>query len=172
MGEGLIWRNWSWGGKRGWLLSLFGLFFLSTGLVVAFQDSTSNVELAICVTILVIVFVGIAIMHNWIEVGNDAVRIGFFPFFRQTLQYRDIENLSIVDIKPFRQFGGWGVRGYPKYKYGMLYGGYPPRGLRFEMRDDRRFVVTFEDLDPILQALAQHGCTLAAGNGLISTSEV
>ena len=92
------------------------------------------------------------------------MKLGFFPLFRKTLQYSEIANLSIVEVKPFRQFGGWGVRGFPKYKYGMMLGGYPPRGLRFQTHDDRRYVITFEDLDPILQALAQHGCTLSAGN--------
>lgn len=160
----MTWRNWSWGGKRGWLLAIFGLFFISIGVVVFMQDSTTNLQLGICVAILVIVFVGIAIMHNWIEVGADAVRIGFFPLFRATLPYSEIANLSIVEVKPYRQFGGWGVRGFPKYKYGMMFGGFPSSGLRFELHDESRYVTTFENLEPILQALAQHGCTLSAGN--------
>lgn len=164
MGVDMTWRNWAWGGKRGLVLALFGLFFISIGVVVFIQDSTTNLQLGICIAILLIVFVGIAIMHNWIEVGDDAVKIGFFPMFRKTLQYSDIADLSIVDVKPFRQYGGWGVRGFPEYKYGMMFGGFPSSGLRFELHDERRYVITFENLDPILRALAQHGCTLSAGN--------
>ena len=168
----MTWRNWAWGGKRIFVLVLFGLFFSSTGVVVAIQDSTTNLQLGICVAILLVVFGGIAIMHNWLEVGADGVRIGFFPLFCQSIQYGDNANFSIVDVKPYRQYGGWGVRGFPKYKYGMMFGGYPPRGIRFETRDDRRYVVTFQNLDQIVQALAQHGCTLSPGNEHASSGKV
>lgn len=158
----MTWRNWAWSGKFIWFLVGIAVLFGVIGVAVFLDETTSTSDRLVVAPILGLVMVLLLVMHNWITVESGSVKIGYFPFYRRTLAYSEISELSIVDIQPVRQFGGWGVKGLAKSRNGLLLGGYPARGLRFETRDDRRYVVTFQDLEPIVQALAQHGRPLSA----------
>ena len=158
----MTWRNWAWNGKFIWFFVGIVLLFAVIGAAVFLDETTSTTDRLIVVPILLVVTALLLIMHNWITVEPGSVKIGYFPFYRKTMQYSEISDLSMVDIQPVREFGGWGVKGLARSRNGLLLGGYPARGLRIETRDDRRYVVTFPNPEPILQALAQHGLTLSA----------
>lgn len=161
----MTWRNSAWHGGFKWfalaIIVMFGAI-----LVGAFIDDSQSTTDRIVVSVLLGVTLPlILVMHNWITIRPGEVRIGYFPFYRRTLPMSSIRDVSVVDIKPVGQFGGWGLKGMAKSKHGLLLGGHPRRGLRFETFDEHRYVVTFPNLEPIVQALGEHGCTLSAGHG-------
>lgn len=155
-------RNWAWSGKFRWFLLAIVLIFGGILIAITTDESTSRSERIVGSLILAATLVLLVGLHNWITISPGQVRIGFFPFYRRTLPLSEIRSVAIVDIRPVQQFGGWGIKGLAKSQNGLLLGGAPPRGLRFETTDDRRYVVTFSDLDPIVTALANQGCTLSA----------
>lgn len=160
----MTFRNWAWNGKFRWFLLAIVLVFVGILVAINTDETTSGSERIISNLILGATLVLLVVMHNWITISPGQVRIGFFPFYRRSLPFSEVRAVSIVDIKPVQQYGGWGIKGLAKSRHGLLLGGHPPRGLRFETADDRRYVVTFTDLDPIVTALANQGCTLSADN--------
>lgn len=44
------------------------------------------------------------------------VHLGRLPIVRTTIPFSEIESLRSVTYSPFREFGGWGVRGFGKKK--------------------------------------------------------
>jgi len=168
----MTWRNWAWNGKLLAMLAGIVILFIIIGVLVFMDETTSTAERLVAVPVLVAVLALMLVMHNWITVSSGHLKIGYFPFYRRTIAYSDIADLSVVSIQPFREFGGWGVKGLTRSRNGLLLGGNPARGIRIETRDDRRYVVTFQNLEPILQALAQQGCTLSAGNEHVSPGKV
>ena len=157
-------RNWAWNGKFRWFVLVITLVFVGILVLVNTDETTSRAERISANLLLGVVLVMLVVLHNWITISPGTVRIGYVPFYRRTLPLSKIRSVSIVEIKPVQQYGGWGIKGLAKSRNGLLLGGYPPRGLRFETVDDRRYVVTFPDLDPIVAALANQGCTLSADN--------
>jgi len=158
----MTWRNTIWQGGYRWLL--LGLTVLLVGIMIAIHTVADEPlwERIIATVVIGIVLVLMMVMNNWITVKPGEVEIGFFPFYRKTMPMRDIRRVSEVDIRPYRHYGGLGLKGFSGTRHGLLLGGYPTTGLMFETAEDRRYVVTFRDLDPIIRALASHGCTLSA----------
>lgn len=168
----MTWRNWGWFGGYRWFLIAITAFILVM-LTVLYLDSETPVFVKGIVTVvllasLVLVFVA----HPWVTVNPGEVRIGYFPLYRRTLPLRDVRNLSIVTVDPLRKYSGYGVRGLAKSRRGLLLGGHPPTALRFETVDDRRYIVTLRNLEPVVNELARYGCTLSAGNSDESSQEV
>ncbi len=158
----MTWRNTIWQGGYRWLL--LGLSVLLAGILVAIHTVADEPfwERMVATVLILLVLVLLMVMHNWITVKPGEVQVGFWPFYRKTMPMRDIRRIAKVDIQPYRHYGGLGLKGFSSTRHGLLLGGYPTTGLMFETTDDRRYVVTFRDLDPIIRALASHGCTLSA----------
>ena len=158
----MTWRNTIWQGGYRWLL--VAVVALLLGITIALYTVADEPlhERIIANMVIGVVLVLVIVMHNWITVKPGEVQVGFFPFYRKTLPMRDIRGVRKVDIRPYRNYGGLGLKGLSSTRHGLLLGGYPATGLMFETVDNRRYVVTFRDLDPIVRALAGYGCTLSA----------
>lgn len=168
----MTWRNWAWHGGFKWVLIAMSLVFIAVLIPINLTDDAGTWERWITNTIVLASLVLLLILHNWITIRPGEVRFGYTPFYRRTLPLREIREVRTVTINPMREFGGWGLKGHPQSKNGMLLGGHPNRGLRSETFDNRRYVLTFPDLDPIINELARYGCTLSAGNGEDSSGKV
>lgn len=168
----MTWRNWNWTGGERWF-QIAVTVFTAVMLVVLYLDNETPI---VGKWLIALLLVAIAVVcycgHTWITVKSNEVRFGFFPLYRKSITYREIQRFSIVTIKPLRQFGGFGVRGWARSKRGLLLGGHPSTGLRFETVDDRRYIVTPGEIAPIVQELGRNGCTLSAGNSEDSPEEV
>lgn len=167
----MTWRSWMWGGAfLAWfIVMMLPIAVLLIPINVMEGDLTErlvgNIALVLC-------FVLIAPMHNWIRVQSGKVRLGFFPIYWKTLDISEIRYVIPVEFSPMRDFAGWGIKGLAKSRNGILLGGNPSRGLMIETHDRRRYVLSFADAGPILQALQEHGCTLAAGIEEVLAGEV
>lgn len=158
----MTWRTWMWRGPfLAWFLVLAApmLVFL---IPINFMEDEGN-ERIIGNILLVAAFVLILVMHNWITIRPGTVRVGFFPLYWRTLDISEIRYVIAVEFQPIRDFAGWGIKGMARSRNGILLGGNPPRGIMIETLDRRRYVLSFVDAEPIMQKLAEHGCTLSAG---------
>lgn len=158
----MTWRNTIWQGGYRWLLLVVSA--LIVGILIAIHTVANEPlwERTIATAVILFVLVLLIVMHNWITVKPGEVRVGFWPFYRKTLPMRDIRRVSKVDIQLYRNYGGLGLKGLSSTRHGLLLGGYPTTGVMIETTEDRRYVVTFRDLDPIIRALTRYGCTLSA----------
>jgi hypothetical protein len=158
----MTWRNTIWQGGYRWLL--LGLLALLVGILIAIHTvGDEPLWERIIATVLIVIVLGVVmVMHNWITVKPGELQVGFWPSYLKTMPMRDIRRVRKVDIRPYRHYGGLGLKGLSGTSHGLLPGGFPTTGLMFETIEDRRYVVTFRDLDPIIGALASHGCTLSA----------
>lgn len=138
------------------------VLFVGILIMVWFDESASINDRLISTLILGAAMLLVTVMHSWLKVEAGQVRMGFFPFYWVTLQSHEIQSVSVFTFRPFKDFGGTGLKGTARSKNGILLGGEPSTGLRFETFDDRRYVVTLGDLEPAIQALEQLGFTLSA----------
>ncbi len=158
----MTWRQTTWTGWQRWLFLGVTVMFIAIWVVILLDDSATNSERIISSLILVASWIFMAVMHSWLRITAAQVRMGFFPLYRVTLQFREIREASVVTINPFQDFGGTGLKGSARSKNGILLGGVPNTGLRFETFDHRRYVITLHDLEPAVQALEAQGFTLSA----------
>jgi hypothetical protein len=49
-------------------------------------------------------------MRLTVTVTSHDLRIGFFPFFSKRVAVHEIVEVEVQEYRPFREFGGWGVR--------------------------------------------------------------
>ncbi|MCO5217982.1 MAG: hypothetical protein M9953_03315 [Thermomicrobiales bacterium] len=158
----MTWRQTTWTGWQRWLFLGVTAMFIAIWTVILLDDSATNSERIISSLILVASWIFMAVMHSWLHITTDRVRMGFFPLYRATLPFREIRDISVVTFNPLRDFGGTGLKGSARSKNGILLGGVPNTGLRFETFDNRRYVITLHDLEPAIQALETQGFTLSA----------
>lgn len=158
----MIWRTWIWRGAFiAWFMVLtIPMLVLLIPILMIEEEGSGQV---IGTAVVVAAFIFIAVMHNWLRISAGKVRLGFFPIYWKTLAISEIRYVMAVEFVPMRDFAGWGIKGLAKSRNGILLGGNPPRGLMIETLDRRRYVLSFADADPILRALEEQGCTLAAG---------
>lgn len=123
-------------------------------------DDQSFTERLVGNLVLIGAFLLLLPMHNWITVRPGRVRLGFFPIYWRTLDISEIRYAIQVEFSPMRDFAGWGIKGLAKSRNGILLGGNPSRGIMLETHDRRRYVLSFDDSDPILSALQAQGVTV------------
>lgn len=168
----MTWRTWLWGGPFiAWFIVLAAPMLVLL-IPINLADDQRSSERIVGNLLMVGAFLLLMPMHNWITVRPDKVRLGFFPLYWKTLQIHEIRYAMAVEFKPMRDFSGWGIKGLAKSRNGILLGGNPSRGIMIETHDRRRYVMSFVDADPVLKALEEQGCTLAAGIDDVLSGEV
>lgn len=161
----MTWRNWGWHGRYRWFQLAMTIFIIVMMVVLYFDNETPEVVKVLVGIILLAAVILIYAAHPWITVTAGEVRLGYFPLVRITLPMHEIQTVALVRVRSMRDYGGFGTRGRASSDRGLLLGGYPPTGLKFETRDNRRYTITMRNIEPIVQELARYGCTLSAGNG-------
>lgn len=158
-------RSWMWHGKFLW--ALIGTVIVSAGILVAVfaDDEVGTGERIFAVIVIGVLLVILPLSHSWITVSPSTVRFGFFPLYRRTLQSIDIAHIRIATVRPVRDFAGWGARGLAKSKRGLLLGGNPPRGVRFQTRDNRTYTITLQNIDAVVSDLERNGFEVGGEDG-------
>lgn len=158
----MTWRQTAWAGKQKWLFVGMSVLFLGILILTWVDDSSSDADRIVGGLLIIVTWLFLMVMHNWLRIEAGRIRMGFFPLYWVTLPLPDVRDISVVTIHPFREFGGTGLKGSARSQRGILLGGVPNTGLRFETFDDRRYTVTFSDLQPIIAELEARGFTLSA----------
>ena len=71
--------------------------------------------------------------------GNEAVSLALVPFWRFRLPYRRIASVAVETVRPFEDFGGWGIKGSHK-KRGILLSAGEDRAVVFRLADGRTYL--------------------------------
>jgi hypothetical protein len=126
-------------------------------LVIVFMSTDEDASPTAMVT-TILILVGLIVveqlMHAYVTIRPDAVRMGFWPIFRRTIPFSEIASVGTMKINPMRDYGGWGVKGKSRSEKGMLFSAGGHHGLMITTRDGRRYVVTArEPLDEIVQVI-------------------
>jgi hypothetical protein len=124
------------------------IVFMST------DDETGPVAMTVTILILAALLIIEQLMHAWITVRSDSVRMGFWPLFRRTIPFREIESVDAVKIDPMRDYGGWGIKGTSRSERGMLFSAGGHYGVMVMTRDGRRYVATSrEPMDDLVETI-------------------
>lgn len=164
----MTWRTWVWRGPFVAMFVIMALPMLALLVPINFLDQDDTTGRIMGNVALFLTFILISVFHNWIKIEPGKVRLGFFPLYWRTLAMREIRYVIPVEFNPMRDFAGYGIKGLAKSRNGILLGGNPPRGIMIETLDRRRYVLSFADAEPILQAFARQGVTLSAEIGVES----
>lgn len=126
------------------------------GVLLAVDDDTGPVLIGVIVLVMLAIQGGLLFMHAHITARQDSVTIGFWPLFRRTFRYRDLQGAKVVEVDAMRDYHGWGLKGKSRSDRGMLLGGASAHGIAISTRDGRRYVVTsrqpVEDLVAVIAA--------------------
>jgi hypothetical protein len=74
-----------------------------------------------------------------VEVRPGRVDIRYRPFVNRTIALRDIERLTARTYEPIREYGGWGIRGWPGQRVAYNVSG--NRGVELLLRDGHRVMI-------------------------------
>lgn len=73
------------------------------------------------------------------EVGEDALRLRFFPFWSRTVRIRDIRQCQPRTYSPVGEYWGWGIRWTPGH--GWCYTVKGNRGVQLTLDGGKRLLV-------------------------------
>ncbi len=156
----MTWRNWMWRGSFfAWFLVMVAPLLVLL-IPINFVDDQSSTDRLIGNAVMIGAFLILVPLYNWISIKPGKVRLGFFPLYWRTLDISEIRYAIEVEFNPMQDFAGWGIKGLAKSRNGILLGGNPPHGIMLETHDHRRYVLSFPNTGPILNALQIHGVTV------------
>lgn len=108
--------------RQPWLLLLVGLIALANGAIFVQQivrgkPVGENPMSDWGVIVLVLLFgVGlpalILLMHVDTTVRTDGIAVSVVPFTRRFIQPEEIAHFTSRTVRPLRDYGGWGIRGF------------------------------------------------------------
>jgi len=73
------------------------------------------------------------------DVRSDMIHVRFFPFVSRSIYFRDIATYKVIEYRPIRQFGGWGIRWSPRS--GLAYNVSGNKGLQLELLNNKKILV-------------------------------
>ncbi len=103
-----------------WILPiLFILILFTTGLNTGFKLVSLMPSLAFFILLILLFF-----MHLETKIDEVGIHYKYLPFIykQKTIQWTDIEQVSVIEYNPLRDFGGWGIRGWGKRRALNVYG--------------------------------------------------
>lgn len=140
----MVWRNWPIKSPQWWLVPLCTVPVLAVMMLCAVAEGASRSGLigifAVCLPVLAFLWGH----HNWLRLGDTAVRIGYMPLYWTTIPLDMIDDVTVRQIRPLAEFGGLGMKGHPASAFGLLLGGSPTTAVVIRTRDNKRYVNTFE----------------------------
>ncbi len=89
-----------------------------------------------------------------IEISTNGFHYRYIPFHRseKNILPKDVSSYEIVDVKPIRDYGGWGIRYNISGKgKGYIFSG--NKGVRFTLRDNKKILFTTEKAESMELAL-------------------
>lgn len=116
--------------------------FVLVLVVMSVDEDTGPVAMAVTIVLLLALIIVEQIMHAFITLREDSVRMGFLPIFWRTIPYRTIASVDPVRIDPMRDYGGWGIKGKSRSEKGLLFSGGGHHGVMITTLDGRRYVAT------------------------------
>lgn len=115
-------------------LAIIVCLILAVGMILSLRMSGAERLASLTATLLpallIIIFYFAVQLRT--SVTNDSVNVRMTPFGGQEIALEDIRTVEVVDYRPLRDFGGWGVRFGRK---GKIYNARGDRAVKLSMTD-------------------------------------
>lgn len=100
-----------------------------------------------------------------IRADQTAVAVSLVPFWRKRMRWSDIASVDVEEVRPFEDFGGWGIKGSQK-REGILLSAGETRSVKFTLADGRRYLVAVGDgADEVARDLRRLSPTVGGEGG-------
>lgn len=148
-GEKVVWTR---GVRQRGVVPVVGVAIgVIVGVMIA-TGSTTGLVIGLVVAALLLVLIGLFTSAR-VTVDATGLTVTLGPGLRiRTIAADQIADVKVVDVRPLRQFGGFGVRTGRDGTVGVVLRTGP--GILTTMADGRRFVVTVDDAKTGAQVLA------------------
>lgn len=104
--------RWTWIICAVFVIFFWGIVYVQLGLskpVGSKPMSNVGVVVFACIFGLILPLL-LVLIRIRIQVGKDTLIIRIIPFYRKTFELQRIQLLTIEEVNPLKQFGGWGIR--------------------------------------------------------------
>ena len=138
------------------LLGTLLVTLVITMIVLALDDNLSSPVFMLVIVVFGVIMMAVMRFHAQIALREEGVTVGFRPLFRRTISYADIANVDAVQVRALRDYGGWGIRRWPRSSRGLLLTVGGEHGVSILTKDGRRYIVgCLEPVDDLVDALRQ-----------------
>jgi hypothetical protein len=86
-----------------------------------------------------------------VEVRPDQVDIRYRPFVNRTIALRNIERVTARTYRPIREYGGWGIRGWPGQRVAYNVSG--NQGVELLLQDGRSVMIGSQQPETLALAI-------------------
>ncbi|CAH0162704.1 PH domain-containing protein [Microbacterium sp. Bi128] len=97
------------------------------------------VLLAVVVLMVITFFSGVRL-----RAGERGVAVSLVPFWGRRLRWEQIARVDVEEVRPFEDFGGWGIKGSQR-RHGILLSAGETITVRLTTTDGRRYLVGLGD---------------------------
>lgn len=110
-------------------------------MVLVFRYADNGEEQSAWIGLAVALLVSLTLAFAKLEttMSSEGIAVRFFPFIRKTtlFSFEDIESVRVVEYKPLREYGGWGLR---IGKNGVAYTVSGKNGVLITFKEPRRLM--------------------------------
>ncbi len=118
--------------------------------VAAVEQNTGGLVAALLLFCLPL---GIALFSGTIlRTRKGRLVAGFVPFYWVRLPLDRIERIEVAEVKPFEDFGGWGIKGRSRGR-GLLFSAGGTEAVSVRMDDGRHYLVSSPEADRVVAQL-------------------
>lgn len=103
---------------------------------------------AICGVVVPVVFL-VARLETTVD--KAGLRLRYVPFRNRLIAHAQILTHEVVDYRPIREWGGWGIR--YGFRRGWAYTAHGSRGVQLELAGGKRLLVGSQDPEALASAL-------------------
>lgn len=139
-------------------LQLMGLFVVAGGAVLA---SLTTWWAFVAAAAAGFAILSLATVQVRADRAGLHLRYGVLPWPRMSIDVADIEQASVIDVRPM-EWGGWGYRGSLKLMKQAAVVHRAGPGIRLDLHGDKRFVVTVDHPEPPVALLNAEASRLGA----------
>lgn len=135
--------------KTIWIIVLLLNCFLLYGVIkqlvykIPFGDNPApNLLLLLFLATSLLILLMLYLIYLKVVINEKEIIIQFYPFTRRVIQLKEIKNIEIVEYRPLRDYGGWGIR-YGKKGRAYTIGG--KLGLSISLLNNKNILVGIQN---------------------------
>jgi len=92
------------------------------------------------------------LIRGEVKVTNESVIVSLTPLYRKSFEIKSIKKIEQLEIKPLREFGGWGIR-WNGAKWGFIMEG--NGGVEIITNQNKIFVVSSKNAPELFRILEE-----------------
>lgn len=111
------------------------------GVTAYFVPNTESASYGLVIVLLILIIVGYFFRALDVRCDNKNLSFYFGPFGKD-VPLHQIENIEVTDVRPLKDFMGWGHRIGPDGSIGYIAAG--GKGVKIDLKDGKAYVITIK----------------------------